>query len=304
MDLSESSGTAAEDRAAPRRRRPGDARPRAQRGPAGRILWERLWPALASIATAVGLFLALSWLGLWLWLPPVGRAIGLGVFCLIARGRAAAAAAPAAAEPDRQAPPSRPQFRTDASARHHDLRQDRRRDRRRSCASRCGARISSARCARRRRCGPDVPMPRVAARDPMALRALVLVLVIATFFVAGGDRMKRVQAAFDWQGAITPANFRIDAWISPPPYTGEAAADPARPAAGRAGAGRERADRGAGRQRAGHPRQRPGQSRRRHHRRARRAGTDGAAGGRPRRDRAALRHRRRRLPPPCALRAI
>jgi hypothetical protein len=47
------------------------------------ILWERLWPALASIATAFGLFLVLSWLGLWLWLPPVGRAIGLGVFCLI-----------------------------------------------------------------------------------------------------------------------------------------------------------------------------------------------------------------------------
>ena len=62
-------------------------------------------------------------------------------------------------------------------------------------------------------------MPRVAARDPMALRAFVLVAVIATFFVAGGDRMKRVHAAFDWQGAITPANFRIDAWISPPPYT-------------------------------------------------------------------------------------
>ena len=47
------------------------------------ILWERLWPALASIATALGLFLAVSWLGLWMWLPPVGRAIGLGVFCLI-----------------------------------------------------------------------------------------------------------------------------------------------------------------------------------------------------------------------------
>ena len=41
------------------------------------IFWERLWPALASLATAVGLFLALSWLGLWLWLPPLGRAVGL-----------------------------------------------------------------------------------------------------------------------------------------------------------------------------------------------------------------------------------
>ena len=47
------------------------------------IFWERLWPALASIATVVGLFLALSWLGLWLWLPPAGRAIGLGIFFLL-----------------------------------------------------------------------------------------------------------------------------------------------------------------------------------------------------------------------------
>src|SRR5438270_8952881 len=47
------------------------------------ILWERLWPALASIATVVGLFLAVSWLGLWLWLPPWGRAIGLGIFFLL-----------------------------------------------------------------------------------------------------------------------------------------------------------------------------------------------------------------------------
>ena len=43
----------------------------------GSLLWERLWPALASLATALGLFLALSWAGLWLALPPLGRAAGL-----------------------------------------------------------------------------------------------------------------------------------------------------------------------------------------------------------------------------------
>src|SRR6202140_85059 len=48
------------------------------------ILWERLWPALAAPATAVGLFLAASWLGIWLWLPPSGRAIGLCLFVLLA----------------------------------------------------------------------------------------------------------------------------------------------------------------------------------------------------------------------------
>src|ERR1019366_2303216 len=50
------------------------------------ILWERLWPALAAPATAVGLFLAASWFGVWLWLPPVGRAIGLCLFFLLAAG--------------------------------------------------------------------------------------------------------------------------------------------------------------------------------------------------------------------------
>src|SRR5260370_9205063 len=47
------------------------------------IFWERLWPALASIATVIGLFLALSWLALWLWLPPARRAVRLGVFFLL-----------------------------------------------------------------------------------------------------------------------------------------------------------------------------------------------------------------------------
>src|SRR5580704_149969 len=47
------------------------------------IFWERLWPAIASLATVVGLFLAVSWLGLWLWLPSYGRAIGLGIFFLL-----------------------------------------------------------------------------------------------------------------------------------------------------------------------------------------------------------------------------
>ena len=66
------------------------------------ILWERAWPPLATIATAVGLFLALSWLGLWLWLPPIARAIGLGVFFLLtAAGDRAAAAAGANAKQGR-----------------------------------------------------------------------------------------------------------------------------------------------------------------------------------------------------------
>ena len=47
----------------------------------GSLLWERLWPALATLATVFGLFLALSWAGLWIVLPPIGRAIGGRVLC-------------------------------------------------------------------------------------------------------------------------------------------------------------------------------------------------------------------------------
>ena len=49
----------------------------------GSLLWERLWPALATLATALGLFLAFSWAGLWLVLPPLARAIGLLLFVVI-----------------------------------------------------------------------------------------------------------------------------------------------------------------------------------------------------------------------------
>src|SRR5262249_57213650 len=57
--------------------------------------------------------------------------------------------------------------------------------------------------------------------DPYVLRGLGVVAVIASFFMAGSDRMRRINAAFNWQGVIAPANFRIDAWVSPPNYTGK-----------------------------------------------------------------------------------
>jgi uncharacterized protein (TIGR02302 family) len=46
-----------------------------------------------------------------------------------------------------------------------------------------------------------------------------MVLVAATFVAAGSERFRRVAAAFDWRGVVTPANYRIDAWVTPPAYT-------------------------------------------------------------------------------------
>src|SRR4051812_14800635 len=47
------------------------------------LLWERLWPPLAVVATALGVFLVASWGGLWFALPPLGRAIGVALLGLV-----------------------------------------------------------------------------------------------------------------------------------------------------------------------------------------------------------------------------
>jgi len=185
------------------------------------ILWERLWPPLATLLTAIGLFLALSWLGLWLWLPPLGRAVAvigfavaviaalapLGLIRMPAIGeslsridrRSGLRHRPATAIADALAVTSKDPYSLALWNAHV-------------------ARVSQA--ARTLKTG--TPSPRVARRDPYALRALVLLACIATFFAAGGERLRRIAAAFDWQGVVLPANFRVDAWVVPPAYTGKA----------------------------------------------------------------------------------
>jgi uncharacterized protein (TIGR02302 family) len=182
------------------------------------IVWEQLWPALTSLATAIGVFLALSWLGVWLWLPPLMRAAAV-VACA---ALAIAAAWPfvsvrmpgkrdALSRIDRSSGlPHRP-----ATAIADDL----------AVTSRdpyslalWNAHVERA-LATAQALKSGWPSPRVARRDPYALRALVLIACVATFFAAGGERWKRIAAAFDWQGVVLPANFRVDAWVIPPAYT-------------------------------------------------------------------------------------
>ena len=187
----------------------------------GSLLWERLWPTLAGLLTALGLFLAFSWAGLWLVLPPLARAVGLFLFVALA----AAALLPM------------------LSLRWPSLRDGLRRlDRGSGETHRPATAIADEIAANSsdpvaqalwrahverallsaRKFKAGWPRPRVAMRDPMALRALVLILAVATFFAATGDRVRRVTAAFDWQGVVAPANFRVDAWVTPPVYTGRA----------------------------------------------------------------------------------
>ena len=185
----------------------------------GSLLWDRLWPVLATLATVSGLFLALSWAGLWIVLPPMARAAGLILFFILS----AAAAVPllmlripseneglrrldrSSGETHRPATAIGDEIAANA---HDPVTQ-----------ALWRAHVERALLsASRLKAG--WPSPRLSLRDPMALRALVLIVVVASFFAAGGERVKRITAAFDWAGVVAPANFRVDAWVTPPVYTG------------------------------------------------------------------------------------
>lgn len=182
------------------------------------IAWERAWPGLARVLTVVGLFLVVSWAGLWLALPFVARAIGLVIFA----GLAAAALFPlmrfrwprreeALARLDRGSGiRHRPATTlTDTLTSRDPVAQALwQAQRERTLAS-----------LKRIRAG--LPHPRLAIHDPRALRALVMVMLVATFFAAGDERVLRLGAAFDWNGVLTPTNIRVDAWVTPPLYTGK-----------------------------------------------------------------------------------
>lgn len=185
------------------------------------LLWESVWPVLVAVLSLLGIFLSLSWAGLWISLPPYGRIAGSIFFALLLIAvlipairiripglregvtrldrNNVSAHRPATALTDKLATKSEDPMAA-ALWRAHLAR--------------------TAEAAKNLRAG--MPRPRLALRDPFAFRALILLALVATYFIADSDRTRRIAAAFDWAGALTPRLYRVDAWITPPLYTGRA----------------------------------------------------------------------------------
>jgi uncharacterized protein (TIGR02302 family) len=182
------------------------------------ILWERLWPALASLAVAVGIFLAVSWAGLWLWLPPMGRAAALFILIVLVAVSAVPLLRfrlPSTYDGLRRLDRGSGLTHRPATALADEIAAG---ERDQVSLALWRAHVEQAvRAAAALKAG--TPRPRLPMFDPVAVRALVALLVVATFFAASGERVKRVTAAFDWAGVVTPKNFRVDAWVTPPTYT-------------------------------------------------------------------------------------
>jgi uncharacterized protein (TIGR02302 family) len=180
------------------------------------IVWERSWPHLARFLTVAGLFLVLSWAGLWLVLPFTARALGLGLFGVLAL----AALFPLSGFrwPSRQDALGRLDRGTGIRHRPATALTD-------TLKTQDPVALALWQAQRERtlasikRIRAGLPQPKLAIHDPWALRALIVVLMAATYIAAGDERRIRVAAAFDWNGVFAAENVRVDAWVTPPLYT-------------------------------------------------------------------------------------
>jgi uncharacterized protein (TIGR02302 family) len=180
------------------------------------IAWERGWPHLARVLSVLGLFLVVSWAGLWLALPSIVRAIGLGLFALLAL----AALLPLLKFrwPSREDGLGRLDRGTGIRHRPATALTD-------TLKSQDPVALALWQAQRERtlasikRIRAGLPSPRLPIHDPWALRALVAVMLVASYVAAGDERTARLAAAFDWNGVLAPANIRVDAWVTPPLYT-------------------------------------------------------------------------------------
>jgi uncharacterized protein (TIGR02302 family) len=210
-----------------------DVKPRAEAQPlAGRLVAvakqaaralvvERAWPPLVFAATVLVLFAAVSWAGAWQFAPRVVRVAGValaGVAVLAALAPLIRLRWPSrrdvADRLDRDSGVSyRPAASLDDSLANND-----------DPMARALWEAHRARLARELetvRVSP--PSPRMAERDPYAIRFAAVILAFAAAVLAGPELYGRFASAFDWrsgEAVAGAAGARIDAWIDPPPYAG------------------------------------------------------------------------------------
>ncbi|MGG5811317.1 DUF4175 domain-containing protein [Falsiroseomonas sp. CW058] len=193
------------------------------------LFWERLWPALWPALGTAAAFLTVALLGLPLLLPGWAR----GLFGLLFLGAVAYAAWRGARRLALPTPDAADRRLEQASGLPHRPLA--------ALADRPAAsdpmalavwevhRARAAASIRRLRVG--IPRPGLARRDPIALRAALGLSLLAALVVAGPEAPERLRRAVipAFAAPLPPPALRIEAWITPPAYTGAAPAflDPA-----------------------------------------------------------------------------
>ena len=183
------------------------------------LLFERVWQALLWPFAVAGIFMLITLVEAWELLPPLLHQTGLiafGLAFLVSLVPLARVRWPNREESlrrleqvsgvkHRPATSFEDELSESANAEQRDLWQRHR--------ARLAATLNKLRAG--------WPHPRLGRVDPYALRAALLLLLVVGFAAAGGSSLQRLVSAFSLGPQESVSPFRIDAWVTPPVYTGK-----------------------------------------------------------------------------------
>ncbi|MDN3565728.1 DUF4175 family protein [Paeniroseomonas aquatica] len=181
-------------------------------------VWPRLWPALA----VLGLFLIVAMVDLLPRLPGPAHALVLGGFA-VALGLVAWRAFRGFAPPGAAAAERR--LEKASGLRHRPLAALADTPSGDDPAALALWRVHQQRAAAQiERLKVGMPRPGLPARDPRALRGALVLGVLAALTLAGGEVAERLRRSVlpDFASAAPGPGLRLEAWVTPPAYTGAA----------------------------------------------------------------------------------
>lgn len=185
-------------------------------------MWEGLWRTVWPSAAVLGLFVALSLADLWRALPGWPHLAGLVLFALAAiyalRRGFKSFSAPGQED-------ARRRLEQDSGLEHHPLKvlRDNQAIGVNDAHSKALWQAHRQRAFKAlSRLRVAAPRPGIAARDPWALRAAIGLFLFIGLMAAGAAAPERLAAAFNPKLGPEYPPAHVEAWITPPDYTGRA----------------------------------------------------------------------------------
>ena len=184
------------------------------------MIVERGWPLVLPLLIVASLFLSLSWLGVFRLLPDTARMIlagALGVAALASLFPLRFFRLPSWLEIDSRVEQANKLLHTPVQ-----VQTDRLAGQPNSFADALWREHQKRMAESLGTLGGDLPRTRVPERDPWALRAAAALLLVVAFAFSFGPMGGRIGDAFRAHAARDAVPPRIDAWVTPPAYTGKA----------------------------------------------------------------------------------
>jgi uncharacterized protein (TIGR02302 family) len=180
---------------------------------------ERAWPLVLPLVIVASLFLSLAWFGLFRLMPDWLRIGTTSAFALAAL----AALTPLRhfRWPQRAAIDRRIERANELAHTPVLVQADRLTDASDGFARALWHEHQKRMAERLGRLASDLPRTGVPERDPWGLRAVALLLLVTAFAFSAGPFGGQVADAFRAAPGVPPVPPRVDAWVTPPPYTGK-----------------------------------------------------------------------------------